>query len=104
MHVIKLNVAREQLPPEEVMAYQKGQHLRNHDALLSERVRAEMVRLPPVLLEQLQTSDRESNVHFTHDMFIALKAAHATWQNKGGYLDLAPLSCLAVSGHMDIQR
>ena len=45
--VLQLCAARAQLPTEEVMAYQKGQHLRNQDALLSERVRAEMVGTPP---------------------------------------------------------
>ncbi|KAK9830966.1 hypothetical protein WJX81_003318 [Elliptochloris bilobata] len=34
---------RAQVPAEEVETYQKGQHLRNQDALLSERVRAEMM-------------------------------------------------------------
>lgn len=50
-----------QLPSEEVMAYQKGQHLRNQDALLSERVRAEVVRMPPVLLDA-----------FSHDIYQGL--------------------------------
>ena len=47
-----------QLPAEEVEAYQKGQHLRKQDALLSERVRAEVVRRLPSKLRFESRKDR----------------------------------------------
>lgn len=45
--VLKPGAVRAQLPLEEVMAYQEGQHLSDKDMLLYERVRAEMVRPYP---------------------------------------------------------
>ena len=41
--MLNLGAVRAQLPSEEVMAYQEGQHLGNKDMLLYERVRTEMV-------------------------------------------------------------